>query len=66
MIESPKSLTATIHISFHYEEAETESTERSAETLNKLFQQASGLAPASQELLIKFADCLQETGNKTE
>ena len=61
MIKSPKSLTAVIHVRFHYREAETKTTEGGVEALSKLFDQASELSPEHQELLIKFADHLKET-----
>ena len=61
MIESPKSLTAVIHVSFNYGEAEIKTVEHGVETLSRLFEGASRLAPEYQELLIKFANCLKET-----
>jgi len=66
MIESPKSLTAVVHVRFHYGEAETKSTERGVEALSKLFDQTSKLSPEHQELLVKFANHLKETCNKSE
>ena len=65
MIESPKSLTAVIHIRFHYGEAKTKATKRGIEALSKLLDQTSGLSPEHQELLIKFANHLKETCNKS-
>jgi len=71
MIESPKSLTAVVHVKFHYEEKESKSdteseTESGVETLSKLLDQASELDPEYQELLIKFANHLKETRDKSE
>ncbi len=67
MIESPKSLTAVIHARFHCREKESKSdTESGVETLSKLLDQVSELDPEYQELLIKFANHLKETRNKTE
>ena len=66
MVESPKSLTAVIHVRFHYREAETKATESSIETLSKLLDHASELSPEYQELLVKFANHLKETCNKSE
>jgi len=65
MIEPPKSLTAIIHISFRYKEAESEVATGRVEALNKLLECVSSLNPEHQELPIKFADCLQETCNKS-
>ncbi len=65
MIESPRSLTAVIHINFHYGEAGAEATENDIETLSKLLDQALELSPEHLELLIKFANRLKETCNKS-
>ena len=67
MIESPKSLTAVVHVKFHYVEKENkQDTESGVETLSKLLDQASELDPEYQELLIKFANHLKETRDKSE
>ena len=67
MIESPKSLTAVVHVKFHYEEKESkQDMESGVETLSKLLDQASELDPEYQELLIKFANHLKETRDKSE
>ena len=66
MIESPKSLTAVVHVRFHYGEAESKATGRRVETLSKLLDHASELRPEHQELLVKFANHLKETCNKSE
>ena len=65
MIESPKSLTAVIHIRFHYREEESKpTTESGIEILSKLIDRVSELDPEYQELLIKFANHLKEMCNK--
>ncbi len=66
MIESPRSLTAVVHVRFHYGEAKTKATEGGVEALSKLFDHASELSSEYQELLVKFANHLKETCNKSE
>jgi len=66
MIESPKSLTAVIHVSFHYREVETKATEGGVEALSKLLDQSLELSPEHLELLIKLASRLAETPNKSD
>ena len=65
MIQSPKSLTATIHVRFHYRDPESEPvTEGETQIIDKLLSHAGDLAPELQELLIKFASYLREqSGN---
>lgn len=56
MIQSPKSLTAVVHVRFHYDEAkEGRPRQGEVEILSKVMDQASELAPDLQEMLIKFA-----------
>ena len=66
MIESPKSLTAVIHINFHYRETEAEATKCGIEALSKLLDQSLELSPEHLELLIKLASRLAETSNKSD
>ena len=66
MIESPKSLTAVIHINFHYRETGAEATKRGIEALSKLLDQSLELSPEHLELLIKLASRLAETSNKSD
>ena len=66
MIESPKSLTAVVHVRFHYRETAAKATESGIRMLSKLLDQASELSTEHQELLIKFANHLKETCNKSE
>ena len=57
MFESPKSLTATVHVRFNYREAQSEPvTTSEVEMLNKILDKASELSPDHHELLVKFAD----------
>jgi len=57
MFESPKSLTATVHVRFKYIESESEPvTIGDVEILNKVLDRASELSPDHRELLIKFAE----------
>ncbi len=62
MIETPKSLTAIVHMRFHYEELKSKlPSEGEIEILAKLMDQASELDPDLQEILIKFASHLKKT-----
>lgn len=66
MIKSPKSLTAVVHVKFHYDETEPKPvSERDVEMVSQILTKASGLDPELQELLVKFAGHLsqvKETG----
>ncbi len=69
MIESPKSLTAIVHIKFHYEELGKQQNKLGGDELDmigKLLERASTLGPDMQELLGKFADYLQKVGCKED
>lgn len=62
MIQSPKSLTATIHIRFHYAEPETSPvTEGEAAMVGRLLEQTADLDPDLQEVMIKFANFLKRS-----
>ena len=41
MVESPKSLTAVIHVRFHYGEAKTKATESGIEDIGNTVKEAS-------------------------
>ncbi|GAH81942.1 unnamed protein product [marine sediment metagenome] len=61
MIQSPKSLTAVVHVKFHYEETEPKPvSELDVEMVSQILAKASGLEPELQELLIKFAGHLNQ------
>lgn len=65
MLQSPKSLTATVHIRFHYYEPEGKPADESqVEMMNRILDHASELDPSLQELLISFANYLSELKNK--
>lgn len=62
MIETPKSLTAIVHVRFHYEESKSKlPSEGEIEILANLMDKASELDPDFQEILIKFASHLKKT-----
>ena len=65
MMNTPKSLTATIHVRFHYKEPELEkATEGETKVLDELLARVSELAPEHQDLLVKFANYLKDfSGN---
>lgn len=57
IFESPRSLTATIHVRFNYSEPAAEPvTAMDVEIVNKILDQASELSPEHRELLAKFAE----------
>lgn len=66
MMESPKSLTAIVHVRFHYKEPETKLvSESELEMLGRILDRASELPPEQQEIMVKFAKYLAELGQKT-
>jgi len=63
--EPPKSLTATIYVRFHYKETETQPvTEGETAMINRILDKASELSPDLREILIKFADYLNQQGKE--
>lgn len=57
MLESPKSLTATVHVRFNYKQLESGPvTASDVAVLNKLLDKSSELSPDHRELLLKFTD----------
>jgi len=59
IVSPPKSLTAIVHVKFHYKEIETgQVTEGEVEIISRILDQASELPPNLQEIMIKFADYL--------
>jgi len=65
-MESPKSLTALVHVRFHYGEVPTKPAGKSEiEILASLLDHASELDPTLQELLAKFADYIKKTSEAT-
>ena len=60
MIQGPKSLTATVHVRFHYAEPEVKTAvEGQTQMIAKLLEHTTDLDPELQELLIKFANYLK-------
>ena len=67
MFESPKSLTATIYVRFHYKEPEIETAgQGTTKTISRILDQATEMDPDLQELLNKFASYLNEQSQKGE
>jgi len=65
MLESPKSLTAVVHVKFHYKEPQTKPvSEPEIEMLSPILDKASELAPGLQETLVRFADYLIQLRKK--
>lgn len=64
-MKTPKSLTATIHVQFHYDEEEPkQASESEVELVNKILDRTSELEPDLQEIILKFADYLSSLGEK--
>lgn len=64
-IETPRSLTAIVHVKFNYQEPKAQPvTEGEIELLSRILDQASECSPEQQELLVKFADYLRKLGVK--
>ena len=67
IVESPKSLTAVVHVNFHYQEPQVKPVgEGEIEILSRILNQASGLSPEMQEVLVKFADHLGNLKDRAE
>lgn len=61
MFEPPKSLTATVHVRFHYKEPESEPvTKDETERIARILDRAAEMSPEMQEMFIKFADYLNQ------
>ncbi|MBA7703421.1 hypothetical protein ES703_112207 [subsurface metagenome] len=61
MLQSPKSLTATIHVKFHYGELTANPVgESETELLNRILDQASQMDPSLQEILVNFVNYLNK------
>jgi len=66
-MESPKSLTAVVHVKFHYKEVEAKPvSEADIEMVSRILDQAAGLKPELQEVLVKFAEYLNQLGEETD
>lgn len=59
-MESPKSLTAIIHVKFDYKGAEQPISQGEMEILSHILDRAVELSPESREILVKFADYLSQ------
>ncbi|MBU0847369.1 hypothetical protein KKH23_09325 [Patescibacteria group bacterium] len=64
-MKSPKSLTAVVHVKFHYEDGEGKGgiksvSDRDIEVISRVLDRAAGLEPELQEVLVKFADYLSQ------
>jgi len=64
MIQSPKSLTATIHVRFHYENPDGKlAATADTETIHRILDQAADMEPDLQEILVRFANYLNNQGD---
>ncbi len=63
MMEAPKSLTAIVHVKFHYED--DRSTEpRRAELLSRMLEHAVELKPELQQMLVDFASHMDKVSSE--
>lgn len=60
MFEAPKSLTAVVHVRFHYQEPEGKVGGSEVELMDRVMDRVSELPPELQELVVKFTDYLKE------
>lgn len=59
-MESPRSLTAVVHVKFNYKERKNPKVNKSdLEVMSKILDQADEMPLEYQELLAKFADYLK-------
>jgi len=67
-MESPKSLTAVVHVRFNYKEHQDSKIVKSdLEVMSKILDQAAEMPAEHQELMVKFADYLKGISeNKVE
>jgi len=66
MMGVPKSLTAIVHVRFHYEDVRRtcgDGEPRRAELLSRLVERAADLSPELQKILEEFASQLNEVSN---
>ena len=67
MMQSPKSLTATIHVKFHYGKLQAKPEgESQTELLNRILDQASQMEPGLQETVVAFVNFLNSVGDRAE
>ena len=67
MIDTPKSLTAVVHVRFNYQESAVKTPDsKEIEILSNILDQASSLPPEMQEVMIKFADYLGKLTGRAE
>ncbi len=65
IVNPPKSLTAIVHIKFHYKDLETGPVaEGEVEIISRILDQASELPRDLQEILVKFAGYLNQRREK--
>jgi len=65
MLQQPKSLTAVIHVKFHYEDGECKPvSEGDMETIGRILEKVSGIEPELQDVLVKFADYLEKNNGE--
>jgi len=59
--QSPKSLTAIIHVRFHYKEEQgKEASDSEIAMMSRILDHASELPKDQQEILVKFAEYLEK------
>lgn len=68
IFQSLESLTATIHVRFHYKEEEQQKPPDGSglQIINRLLDKAAELQPEMQDLLVRFADHLKNISTDEE
>ncbi len=63
MMQAPKSLTAIVHVKFHYEDSQNDEPSR-AELLSRVLERASELNPELQKMLVDFASHVDKVSSE--
>lgn len=58
--KSPKSLTAIVHVKFHYQELEKPVTQSEIEMMSEILDHVSELNPDHRDIIINFVDYLSQ------
>jgi len=67
MIQSPKSLTAIVHVRFNYEKTEPRPAEEGEiESISNILEQTADLPHNLQTILLQFAEYLSKSGKKRD
>ncbi len=63
-MDFPKSLTAIVHVNFHYQDGRKPVTQSQIETMSKILEHVSEFHPKDKAILVKFIDYLSTQKKK--